>query len=219
MHNNVINAINNIAEDTYDLIYYPVWENEINPESKPGFLFSLFKMAYYGFPPYDINYFQVNVNKDSGIILRILFETNMDRDFYSVLNEDAIANYELSEGHNYNLKLSTLDGKIISQEIDQAIELIDNHPVVGIVRWSHSYILINSMNDTFDQDIDSDLRYMAKRDYAINKIARKNQPIYKTKETKVDQIFLALVSVIFIYNVVNTLQEVFFRKNTNKPLE
>jgi hypothetical protein len=192
-----------------------VWEKEINPEYMTGALFSLFKMAYYGFPPYDINYFQVNVSKDSGKILQLLFETNSENNFYSVLNDDVIASYWLSGEHNYTLTKATLSGKMISQENDQTLELINTRPVIGVVRWSHSYILINSVNDTFDQALSPDLRYMGERDYAIQKIARKNQAVYKTKETTVDRIFLALVSIIFIFTVVNSLQKVFFKEQSN----
>jgi hypothetical protein len=211
--------VNNFPAATYDLIYYPVWEKEINPKYVTGVLFSLFRMAYYGFPPLDINYFQVNVGKDSGKILQLLFETNQEYGFTSVLDEDVIASYQLSGEHNYTLTKATLSGKIISQEIDQTIELNKTRPVIGVVRWSHSYILINSMNDTFDQSLSSELRYMAKRDYAILKIARKNQAVYKTRETTVDRIFLALVSVIFIYTAVNSLQGVFFGKKPHNSLE
>ena len=203
--------------NTYDLIYYSVWEKEINPEYNSGILTSLFRMAYYGYPPFDIQYYQVSVDKESGRILKLLFETNLNENYNSAFKNDVIASFTYSGDNKYQLTHVSSSGSIISQEDGLTLLQIENQPVFGIVHWTHSSVLINGQNDTFEEDLPTELRLLTDRDYVIHKFSRKSQGDNKTEETIVDRIFLALVSAIFVYTVVNSLQTLIFGKKQNSP--
>lgn len=52
--------------DAININYYFNWENEINPNKSINIFYSIFRSAYFGYPLYDIEYFQIEIEKKAG---------------------------------------------------------------------------------------------------------------------------------------------------------
>ena len=72
------------------LVYYQTWETEVNPNPTIQKLYSVFRAAYYGYPLYDIEYFQVDVALADSTVTRLRFETGATDDFFMVLSDHII---------------------------------------------------------------------------------------------------------------------------------
>ena len=196
--------------EVYDLVYYPVWEKETDPWHKDNLFISILKWAYYGYPDHDIHFFQISVERATGKIVKLIYETSMDEKFNSDNNDLILARITNAGGDQYKLQVVSPSEENIGKEKIIKLELVENRPVFGIIHWTHASLLVNSENDIFEQDLATDLRLLTQRDYIINKFARKSHGDLKTEETTVDRIFLAMVSIIFVYMVIKRIQRMVF---------
>lgn len=71
-------------DESLVLIYHPVWEKEIHPNPILHRLYSAFRAVYYGLPLLDIEYIQININREDGTIRKVRYETSVPGDYYRV---------------------------------------------------------------------------------------------------------------------------------------
>ena len=56
------------TDEGIDLVYHFNWENEVNPNAGINPLYALFRAAYFGYPLRDIEYFQVGLDLETGLV-------------------------------------------------------------------------------------------------------------------------------------------------------
>lgn len=172
-----------LAYKTIDFIYYFVWENEVNPNKIIHKLYSVFRAAYYGTAPYDIEYFQVNVDRANEAVIRLRFETSNSDDYYQVLQEHIVAHITLKANGDYEEVRTSQDGKELSRSPLIQVEFESKRVRVGVQTWNHLSRLLNNQTQKYNLLQEAPLAPLSERDYSRYKLARRSQGDYKTKES------------------------------------
>jgi len=202
-------------ENSIDFTYYFAWENEINPNKTINRLYSIFRAAYYGYPLYDIEYFQINIDKTTGLTNRIRFETSKNDDYFPTIVEHIITVVDRTENGNYlKYKINSLGEDLSSKE---PIELIFEGKRVkaGVQTWNHLTRLLDS-NVVSEYSLlqDKPLKYLTESDYKRYKFVRKSQSEHKTKEHKITFYIALLLSFLCV-----GIPTYFIRKRANRKLK
>jgi hypothetical protein len=187
------------TEDTIDIVYYFTWENEIHPNPVLNIFYSFFRSKYYGTPLYDIEYLQINVERTSGKIKKIRFETSPEEDYFITISEHLMVSYFRKSGNIYDEILMTRKGELVDKRNNVQINFDETHVLVGVQTWNHLTRIITNEDDDFSVLQDAPLIPLSEDDYSHYKFVRKSQGDHKTKEKRW-ALLLANVSIfIFIF--------------------
>jgi hypothetical protein len=184
---------------TIDFTYYFNWENEINPNKTIHKLYSIFRAAYYGYPLYDIEYFQITVNKSNGLVQRIRFETSKSDDYFPTVVEHIILGVDRDvNGNYYKTKISSTGEKISSKEpID--VEFDNQRVKAGVQTWNHlTRLLDKNAIPEYSLLQDMPLKFLSDSDYKSYKFVRKSQGDHKTKENKITFYISCVLVFMFV---------------------
>jgi len=192
-----------------DIIYYFVWEDEIHPNGFIHAIYKYFRAVYYGIPVRDIEYFQITINRDSGIVEKIRFETSPGNDYYVNYSKHLIAIYEGGENSLYEeTLLDKSSGEILSKEENRMVDFQGRHLLVGVLTWNHLSGLLHDQPE-YDQTLEAGLEYLSAEEYQAGKYVRKSQGDHVTKENKsgiilgwLFSIFFFIISGYFVYRVI-----------------
>ena len=187
------------SESSLDLIYYMVWENEIHPNSTIHVLYSIFRAIYYGYPLYDIEYVMVRVDKASGQILKIRFETSPVNDFFVTISEHFTLEMVRAEEGRYELTWTNPEGQIVQRESSYTLNLDDHRPVLGAQTWNHLSTLVQpSEYQEYSIRIDAELKELSEEDFRKFKFVRKSQSEHVTEENQITAVFAWLTYALFV---------------------
>jgi len=181
-------------KDSYDIVYYNCWENEKNPYKSFDFIYKIFRVAYFGYPLYDIEYILIKVNKQNGKIVRCNFETSI----YDNYNQKVVKHY-LSE--LTNIDSLQFQETIINKDEKRIVEShIYNYKndtkkiSLGIKTWNHMLCAVHNSNASrFSKLCNSDILYLNNSDYKKYKFCRKSQSEHLTKDN-----FLHIIGIATI---------------------
>src|SRR6185312_3470696 len=153
------------TDSTIDITYHYTWEDEINPNKFFHVFYSIYRAAYFGYPLYDIEYFQINVSKRTGLVQGIRFETSPSNDFYpSVVKHIKVSINRHADGNYYN------GNKIVVPIFDTM------HVKAGVQTWNHLSCLIDSNSrSAYSQLLVAPLKYLADNEFSHYKFVRKSQ--------------------------------------------
>lgn len=130
-----------------DVVYYFVWENEINPNPAIHRLYSLFRAAYYGYPVYDIEYLQVRIESDSRRISDILFETATTSNYFETVKEHIVARYAAGQKGRFDETMTDQAGAPLSHREGVELFFEDHHVKVVALTWNHLTRLFGPAQD------------------------------------------------------------------------
>lgn len=183
---------------TIDITYYFVWENEIHPNPTLHKLYSMFRAFYYGYPLYDIEYFQINIRRDSGQVMKVRFETSLREDYFAV-SEHIIAQY-ISQGNGkYTEIFTSRSGEELSRKDGFHIMFDDHHVLAGVQSWNHLTQLLTQDDSDFTLSQDAPLKYLTGKEYARYKFVRKSHGDHYTPENKLSLSIASVISFLVIY--------------------
>jgi hypothetical protein len=175
-------AISN--QKTLDFVYYHVWQNEIHPKPFVHALYSIYRAAYYGYPLYDIEYFQVSVSRATGEVVGLRFETSPGDDFFASVNEHLIVQYQRNADGTFEEKLSSISGNLISTAVAAPVLFNTSHVLVGVKTWNHLSRLLSPVDQDFGIALQAPLRPLTDQDYARYKFVRKSQGDHQSHEIR-----------------------------------
>jgi len=167
-------------ENRYDIVYYHVWENEINPNRIIHYYYSLFRAFYFGYPLYDIEYFQVKINRNDGTIQGLRFETSPSDEYYQLIPDHIIVLINKIDSVKYREQRMSTKGNILSEKDDVNLQLEDTHVMVAAQTWNHVHCLRS--NEKYDLYLDAPLKILTEEDYQKYKFSRKSQGDYRTRQ-------------------------------------
>jgi hypothetical protein len=198
--------------NTIDITYYQNWENEINPSPTLYILYATFRAAYYGYPLYDIEFFQIRIDKTTGKIVGLLFETSPEDDFYVTISEHLVARYELRPDGRYDKVLKDKSGEVVAQSVEDVM-FEGTHALNLAQTWNHlTRLLIQS--DSGINSLESSLKFLSSDDYARFKFVRKSQGDHKTSPNIISLIF-GTISFYGLLTIPVFLIRSFKRKKSN----
>lgn len=158
-----------------DLIYYHAWENEVHPHALIHCLYSIFRAAYYGYPLYDIEYFQMSIDRNTGAISALRFETSRSEDFYQWAPRHVTARWTLNDDGSYRVVLRSGE-KADVERIHSANVMLDGNRIrIGAQTWNHLTRVLDDADSEYNRPVDAPLRFLTDRQYRRHKFARRSQ--------------------------------------------
>ncbi len=188
--------------DMVDLIYYFNWESEINPVKSVNSLYAVFRAAYFGYPLYDIEYFQVGVDSATGRISRVRFETSASDEYYQTVPTHLTV--ILNSEHTGRFEEIRTDKKGTVSHRRQAVTPLaeQNKLSVGVQTWNHLSVLLDEQHAAMGfkrlPDNAAPLRYLTDLDYKRYKFARKSQGDHRTRQSPLGALAGLLAIAIFV---------------------
>ena len=165
-----------------DLVYHFNWENEVNPNAGINPLYALFRAAYFGYPLRDIEYFQVEVDMERGLVERLRFETSRSVDYEQVIVEHIVLEAEREEGNVFRVERRTKEGEMVGAGREELL-FEGGHVLAGVVTWNHMCALLDAGNRAaFSKAQRAELEALGEDDYRAFKFARKSQGDHGTRE-------------------------------------
>jgi hypothetical protein len=188
------------VEKSYDIQYYFVWENEIHPNAILHNLYSFFRGIYYGIPLYDVEYWQVSVDKETGDINKMRFETSPGDDYNVTISKHWISEYyRQNDGFYENVVIDKDDNVEISRNCCQEIKFKSTHPEIISQTWNHlTRLLTPEDGDDLHEFVDINLKELTEQDYQRHKFVRKSQGDHFTSESGLSLIFGTLASFLLL---------------------
>jgi len=165
-------------DSTVDITYHFTWENEINPSKILYCFYSVFRRAYYGSPLYDIEYFQVNVNRYTGLVQKVRFETSKDDYYYPQFVKHIRVRFDkASDGSYYESIIDSKEDKELTYPVFDSLRI-----KAGVETWNHlTRLLDDRLTSLYSVQLDAPLKFLSDSDYVKYKFARKSQGDYQTK--------------------------------------
>jgi hypothetical protein len=195
---------------SWDIVYYNVWEDEINPNPFIHKAYRLFRAAYYGCPVRDIEYIQLNVAKQSGQVSRMRFETTPGEDYFVVFSTHLIAEYTPAAGGLYAERVSDKDSGTLVRQGSVSPLFNGSRPQVGAATWNHLSRLVLAANSTaFDQVLEAPLQVLSAAEYRSYKFVRKSQADYQTLENHFGQMVSRFAKGLLLFYTGYWLKNLF----------
>lgn len=170
------------AEKTIDLVYYYVWENEVNPEPGIDKAYWLFRAAYFGYPVRDIEFLQVKVDRQTGEVAELFFETSPGDNFFVTFSLHIRARYlRQPDGSYLEIRADRSDAEL-SRQAGVEVLFNDQRALVLAQTWNHLTRLLFS-DDQDVSPVDAPLKYLTEPEYRAYKFCRKSQGDYQTQES------------------------------------
>lgn len=176
------------------LVYHPIWKDEIHPKRWAHLAYSVFRAIYYGMPLWDIEYIQINVDLDTGRILRVRYETGEGDEYDRDISEHLSVLIDRVEGQ-YIERWENRAGELV--EGPRPIKVAGNKPLdFGVLTWNHLLVLISDRSQ-YTVPMPMELIYLTEQNYARHKLCRRSQGDFVTPDHRL-KIPLIVVLVLGI---------------------
>jgi len=189
------------TDNSYDIVYYHCWENEVNPKKSFDVVYKIFRSVYFGYPLYDIEYVLVKVNKTSFKVENITFETSINSNY----NQEIVMHYVNSISRKDENSFIDLVSDKSGNDIESSTILLDKTESkihLGIQTWNHMLCPISNTNRMFYSSIQNTgkLKQLTNTDYKAYKFSRKSQSKYKTESKPLILVLLTIgISSLLVY--------------------
>jgi hypothetical protein len=170
------------TETILTFIYYHFWQDEIHPNPAIHAFYWLYRAAYYGYPVRDIEYCQVDVNKNNGEVSKIRFETSPGSNFFVTVSHHITVIYSRTSEGIYDADLKELSGEIITHQAVVQVDFVNKRVVTGPATWNHLSKLVPADDPSYDLTFNVDLKYLSDAEYRRHKFSRKSHGDFMTVE-------------------------------------
>jgi hypothetical protein len=197
------------APEAWVLIYYSEWENEIHPNRQLHYLYSIFRASFYGWPLKDIEYIQINVDKQDGHIRRIRFETTMAQEYDVTISHHFLLFLNCTAAY-CDRTISSSNGDVVVLKDRISLPAEGQHRIqLGVATWNHLMVLLDDTNQRlYTEPVNFELRYLDDDIYKRDKYARKSQGDYTTPESWHSRTIAVLVSFGLILTAVTVIRRI-----------
>ncbi len=163
-------------------VYYHAWANEVHPNAIFHALYAGYRAAYFGYPLYDIEFFQVTVDRRTGEVQGLRFETGMSTEYFQPFPEHVTVRYTLASDGTYGAVFTTPSGG--ERRRPAAPLVFDGTRVrVGVQTWNHLVHALERRDEADEVLQEAPLRYLTDADYRRHKFVRKSQGDSRTEES------------------------------------
>lgn len=170
----------------FSIVYRVIYSTETVPSFLLNSIYSAYRTLFYGSKK-DIEFVQFDINKETGAINRVLFETS------STSSKSLLQIHKLTEIIKYN------DGYLMKiREESQYLEdlhLNDTHLQIVVVTWNHLFSVFNNKTDYIKIGT-IPLSFLDKEEYKDYKMARRSAGDFKSRENYEMFILFFLLSTL-----------------------
>jgi hypothetical protein len=185
------------TQNTIDLTYYHVWENEINPNPTLDKAYWLFRAAYYGYPVRDIEFFEIKVDPKTGKVTEFLFETSPTDDYFVTISEHIRARYILQTDGSYTEIRSTKNNVDLSRQMG-ILPIFNDHQVQCLAQtWNHLSRLLTPHDEDINK-LNTTLKQLTDQEYRAYKFTRKSQGDHQTRENPLSIVLITIATICLV---------------------
>lgn len=170
----------------FSIVYRVVYPTENVPSYLLNDIYSAYRTLFYGSKK-DIEFIQIDVDKKSGTINRVLFETN------SASAKSLLQVHKLTEIIKYNYGYTMKTGE--NNQYLENLPLNDTHLQIAVVTWNHLFSLSNNIAD-YVKIGTLPLSYLDEEIYKEYKISRRSTGDFKSYENLNKVIFFFFLSIL-----------------------
>jgi hypothetical protein len=178
-----------------NIIYRPQWADEFHPQTLKDIAYRSFRFLYYGLSTKDIEYIQLSIDKETGAVNQLQFESAAEgKNYNSPRQQHLVTTYEQRDNNVWRV----VEDKAGKQLIDEPVPMRDIRPAdlrFTSTTWNHLLALTPTTTakarkqeyslTSFDADAFKSL-----------KIARRSQGDIATRESK------ASIWIVFLVNLI-----------------
>lgn len=172
-------------KNNFSIVYRLIYPTENVPSFYLNKIYSEFRKLYYGSEK-DIEFVQIDINKETGIIDRILFETSSVS--YNSLLQKHIPVEIINEEDKYSLKLGE------EKRYFNNIPLNETHLQLVVISWNHLFNLLNNATDYIKIE-NLNLSFLDEKIYKDYKMSRRSNGDFKSNENFDKYIIFILLSI------------------------
>lgn len=174
------------SDRNFSIVYRVVYPTENVPSFFINSIYSFYRAFFYGSKK-DIEFTQIDINKETGTINRVLFETS------SALPKSLLQIHISAEIIKYNegYSLKTKDESLFLENLP----LNDTHLQIATVTWNHLFSLPSNKSDYIKIGT-SPLSFLDKEVYKNYKMARRSAGDFKSHENYEMFILFFLLSTL-----------------------
>lgn len=190
------------TDKDYIIIYHAEWEDEKHPNFVQDVAWRIFRFAYFGFTTKDSEYIQVNVDKQTGDLVKAVFDTPLENGFSLWVNDLRTTSF-LERNDNNVFQLLQED------EVKEENLIIKNNQLeLEVGNWNHLFNFTNNIESS--KVINFDLEYLSDENYKWYKYARRHHGEVFTPKSPVNTPIIFFASIIFITYLVIILRDYAF---------
>lgn len=202
------------TDHNYVIVYHPEWKNEIVPQQMQHYLYMAFRLVKYAFSLKDIEFIQLKVDKQTGTIQEVLVETkNPENTFNSTLQQHFTLTLSRTGNDSFRRIIKDTEGKATVEDAIKMDEL--KGPNLIIATWNHLVELAPfDFSESEYKKQNFQLTYLEDDTYKGQKLARRSQGDFKTKESPMNSpiiFFVGLIALFYFFVIMSD-----YNKNKNK---
>ena len=202
-------------DDAFVFIYHTEWEDESHPNFLQDVAWRIFRFSYFGFTLNDSEYIQINIDKKSGNLVKVKFDSP-DICKSSIWAHDKRITTELeyqSEGVYQVYKIKDDEKKKTGE-----YGLQGNILQLEVKNWNHLFEIAE--NPAQENRLNFDLTYLEDDEYKSRKYARRHFGDIHTPKSAANTPIIIFASIIFITYFVIILRDYSLtEKKINKQSE
>lgn len=159
------------------ILYYFVWENEIHPNWLFDKIYALYRSVYYGTPLYDIEYVQVEILKESGVIGKFQFETSLSG-YYDEKQKHLVLESIIQKNMRYSFSIEDKNGSIEQIKENFLPIFLKQHVLLKSISWNHLSGFLGQDEKKNYIEFKSPLIPLNNWDYVFHKFYRRSKGDY-----------------------------------------
>ena len=181
---------------TYSLVYHIGWENQTHPSASTNIVNSIFRFFYHGFTLRDSEIIQLDIDKSSGKIIKILYDGTAAGHDYLATDPNR-TRYEAIWQQDQTFELAQLNEEG-ERSAAQPLALSPTAPPQFVVSsWEHLLALQPTKANIENPESTLPLAFLDAEKYRQDKYVRWAQGDYRSEETPANVPVMLFVSLIF----------------------
>ncbi|TXJ05174.1 MAG: hypothetical protein E6Q27_06245 [Aeromicrobium sp.] len=198
-------VIDNTDANAWSLVYFFVWEDETHPNALYDRSYWIYRAARYGYPVRDIEYVQIDVDKTTGEINRIRFESSPDDDYNPTFAQHYTDQYVQNADGSYRM-FKDGSGDVKPFSLPSVQVPFDGEKVsLAAATWNHLYRLARDSDHLVDGSQSARLSYLTAEEYQNVKYVRKGTGDFRTSEPQAPHDAFRVAARVYVIGCVVVL--------------
>jgi len=184
-------------EDQYTIVFHPIWKDEDVPDQVLNWLYKAYRFVYYGLSLKDIEFLQIDIDKKSDEIVKVMCETPLpDASFYDSYQTHYTTKI-VKEGQGYVKTIENEEGEMI--ERNENFVLGNSKKLnIDVISWNHLMDIHPPIASENYTELDASLSYLTNEEYKNWKLVRRSQGDFKTTESPMNTPIIIFVGLLVL---------------------
>ncbi|MDW7691481.1 hypothetical protein R9C00_17960 [Flammeovirgaceae bacterium SG7u.111] len=176
----------------YAIIYHAEWKNEEHPNMALDVLNKTAGLAYYGFNFHDVEFVQIDVDKTTGEIIKVLAPTVFAEEVNTGGRQKLLVTKDLD---SYYASILDENGNELSKK--NLAFPVQSPLAIDVLNWNHLMVVASGIDGK--SKLEFPLVYLDDETYKSEKFARRDHAEYFTPKSPANKPIIFFVASIFLF--------------------